>query len=785
MKSEKNKISVPIKHISNIFQTTDAKFKMIGKITPVNGELLSDDELQVVYEAINGALNTFDGRIGIYIQSQRIDIEKNILNIENHKQKLNSELKIEILEEQKKYLNRMRNKSRNILNFYVVFETMQNKYIAAEQILEDIMNSFKSELEKGNIYCSKLDEKEFKAILYERMNPESSLVEPFNEDWGIYEISPKEIKLNMDGRHIEIDNRIYRFYDIVKYPKYVNEFRWLKRLFQVNGDINIAITLTPKDKTKVLKELSNAAREIGSKVLDNKLPEYLKNEYIEQRDSAKKLIENLGNENTNLYDVNVTIGISASNKDDLNTLATKLRAAISSSMCQSSEIKNKGLDPYWISLPILYDCQIVKTHVWNLTSGDVASIIPFDSSELMQDKGALIGENSTSNGLVILDMLDKKAWNNSHMAVVADSGAGKTFFLMLDAIRHYPYVDYIIMFDVKGDFYFPWGKRYDFTPYSKIVTNPFHIRNTILSTNDYKNGESNIAGALANKIMEVMSFFKWILPDMTAFDEALLEEDIRDSYARVGLTFNSKKLPDEFCTLSTLEEVMIDKINDKNISEKAKESRINIKASLNPYIRGAYSTMFNGQTNWEYNPFTVFDISNVPKIIMNPLYEILLKDTWSFGKKDGTSNPTLKRIYVDESHRFADPKNPQTLEFLSTELIKQGRGFGISCVTATQNMKDYLSIERYGQAILDNSFFKVFFRIGETDKKLIKDIYDFSDREMKVLNPKNRNSGKGKGLFIAGNQRVEFQVKASKWELEIIDPEQFENIYKEKSRYRR
>ena len=107
------------------------------------------------------------------------------------------------------------------------------------------------------------------------------------------------------------------------------------------------------------------------------------------------------------------------------------------------------------------------------------------------------------------------------------------------------------------------------------------------------------------------------------------------------------------------------------------------------------------------------------------MYDILLKDTWQFAKKDGTINPTKKNIYVDECHEIADPKNPQTLEFLSVKLSKQGRGFGIRLITATQNLPDFLSIPRYGQAIIDNAYFKLFMRLGESDCQLLKNYIIF------------------------------------------------------------
>jgi len=236
--------------------------------------------------------------------------------------------------------------------------------------------------------------------------------------------------------------------------------------------------------------------------------------------------------------------------------------------------------------------------------------------------------------------------------------------------------------------------------------------------------------------------------------------------------------------MSTLDEVMEEKIKSSDAGMEL-ERRKYLKACIKPYSKGTYSKIFNGQTNWSFDKFTVFDISNIPEAVKKPLYDILLKDTWQFAKKDGTINPTRKDIYVDECHEFADPQNPQTLMFLSTKLSKQGRGFGIRLITATQNLPDFLSIPRFGQAIIDNSYFKLFMRLGESDIPVAKKLYSFSDSEIKILKGTGgkKKGSKGKGIFIVGSQRVVIQTRASKFELEVIDPVQFEEIYGVKSRY--
>ena len=772
--SKKESFALPIDYISDLIKGSDSTFKLVFKVSPVNGDLLSDIALEAISDSIQGALSSFEGRIGIYIQSENIDIKQNIENIEKRKLELDDEIKVSLLEEQRKHLLSMTGKSRNVLNFYVVLEIKEENYTIAKELLSDGFISFKNELENQEMYAEELIKNEIRNLLYRRMNPESSQSEPLGEELDLENIYPENAKIFKDGRNIEIENRLFRFYSISKYPKTVEKYRWLRRIFNTKGDINIAIILTPKNKATILKELSKAVNEIGAKAIDKKNDESARQKYLSEKESAIEIINELGNDNVGLFDTNITIGISASSANELNTISNILRSKIASTYCQATELKYKGFEPFITTLPILADNKITRNYVWNLTTKDIASIIPFDSSELMQPKGIFIGENIISGGIVIIDTYNK-IYNNPHECIIADSGSGKSFRLKADAIRHAPYRDYIVMFDLEGEFFYPWGKRFKFSPTSGIISNPFHIRNTILEGNEEDEEKVELGSFLTVKIMDLIVFFKWILKDMSPYDEAILEEDIRDSYKRCGITFNSKNIPDIFPTLSDLADTIKEKISSETTSKKSKIARENMLASFSPYINGAYSHMFNGQTNWDYSFFTVFDISNLPEAVTQPLYDILLKDTWQFCKQN---RQKTKRIYVDEAHQFADPDNPQTLKFLANS-IKRGRKYEISFVTSTQNLPDFLSIERYGQAIIDNSYFKLFFRMGETDLPAVRHLYNFSDQEMAILrgSASKKKSGKGKGIFIAGSHRVAVQIRASKFELKIIDPIQYEEIY--------
>ena len=434
----KGNFCLPIESIKDLVIAKDGVYRIVLKVSPVNGELLSDDSLEIVSDSIQRALSLLDGRIGIYIQSEGINIENNISFIEQYKLSINSEIKLILLDEQKKHIQSMASRSRNVLNFYTVFETRAQNFVSAQELLYDACQAFKAELEAQDMYAEQLYENDIKALLYERMNPQSSQAEQFNSQWEIENILPENAKIFKDGRNIEIENRIYRFYCLVKYPATVESYRWLRRVFNTKGDINIAIILTPKNKATIAKELSKAVNEIGAKALDARKDESLRQKYQAEKESAVKMIAELGNENIALYDTNITISISAADIKELNTLSNLLRSKISSVYCQATELKYKRFEPFITTLPILADNKITQNYVWNLTTKDISSLIPYDSSELMEPKGIFIGENVISGGLVIIDTYNK-IYNNPHECIIADSGSGKSFRIKTDAIRPVSY----------------------------------------------------------------------------------------------------------------------------------------------------------------------------------------------------------------------------------------------------------------------------------------------------------------------------------------------------------
>ena len=64
-KERRDKFSLPIESVGDLIKGRNDTYKIVLKVSPVNGELLSDDALELVSEAIQRALASFEGRMGI------------------------------------------------------------------------------------------------------------------------------------------------------------------------------------------------------------------------------------------------------------------------------------------------------------------------------------------------------------------------------------------------------------------------------------------------------------------------------------------------------------------------------------------------------------------------------------------------------------------------------------------------------------------------------------------------------------------------------------------------
>ena len=762
---------------------SDETYRIVMIVSPINTDYMGDDELDTVKSKIIAGISAIKNRIGVYIQKEDLNVERNIENMKKFKEALDSTWKDIIQSYNIENIQESAKEIKNIDRFYVCFESTNKKFEAAKSELDEYCRVFSDSLDEIEMTCTVLKKAEILQLLYKRFNPFTSMDIDYKNEWELEDVLPGTAVLRKDGRIIEIERVLTNHICLKKYRSEVDEYSWLSKILRVDDTINIGITLNPKEGDLLSKIDKTMQRNKEDSTQKKKFTEEKKTE--KQIQGIEDMYDNITDGNLMIYDVNITISIQGRNEQELEDKCRKINGIIGGYRYKKLDLIRKEFDPFLATIPLLINNKITREYTYNLTSDDVAALLPFSSNEYIEADGTVYGKNLDSRTLFILNRRNKN-YDNPHLAVVAYSGAGKTYGLGTIIMRELPYMDYTIVIDVVGNYkkMFDFAKCYVISPQGGVILNPFHIRNLKerMSNQDEDSKEVNCA-IITMRTLELVTFFKWIDKKMTDLRESIFEELIRETYYSKG--FTDEAYPDDliFPTLSDFDLILEKKINETQ-SEEIKNNLVYIREIMKSYIVGSASNMFNGQTNYEYEEFTIIDLSMLSKTIQPAVYDLLLGDLWSWGIKDGSNevgNPPLKSIYIDEAHELARPEVPQTLDFIATKLLKQGRKFGFIVTTATQEMTDYLTIPKYGQAILNNSYFKLFMKLGENDQKIVQELYHLSDKEMKILTgpPVKNKMNKGKGIFSIGGYKVPMKTFAYKSEMKLIDPVGYAKIYKE------
>jgi len=153
-------------------------------------------------------------------------------------------------------------------------------------------------------------------------------------------------------------------------------------------------------------------------------------------------------------------------------------------------------------------------------------------------RGFFIGTNIYNNSLVFIDRYDTTKYKNANMCIFGTSGAGKSYYVKLLALRNrvFGIEQYIIDPDRE---YTKLCESLDGTlikigPSSKTFLNIFDIRRESL--------EEGEKGYLASKIPKLLGFFNLIFGNINEEEKAILEEKIIEVYKLKGITFEDTTL---------------------------------------------------------------------------------------------------------------------------------------------------------------------------------------------------------------------------------------------------
>lgn len=555
-------------------------------------------------------------------------------------------------------------------------------------------------------------------------------------------IAPQALEVDFD--YVKINGVFFRTLFVAGYPRFVSP-GWLEPIINFDSSLDISFYLYPVEGKTVLDDLRRKIAEMEAEIsTDLERGKIVDPSTQAKLEDARSLQEQLVKGAERFFEFSFYVTIPAPTLEELNQLTRQVESTFGSLLIVAKHATLDQEAGFLSSAPFGVDRLAITR---NMDTTSLATTFPLTSAELSSDTGVLFGTNSENESFIIFDRFSLE---NANMAIFATSGAGKSYFVKLEALRSLMLGTEIIVIDPEAEYQSlaeaAGGEFISFSFSSPSKINPFDLSQI------YEEGENQ----LGLKILSLHSLFKVIMGAVTPSQEALLDRALVATYRGKGITQDPATQRKEPPLMEDLYKTLIG-------METAEA--LDLAARIEKFVRGSFVGIFDKQTNINIkNPFTVFSVKDLQDVLRPIAMFIILDYIWTRVRKD------LKRriLVVDEAWhmmRYAD-----SAQFLWS-VVKRSRKYFLGLTTITQDVEDFLA-QDIGKAIVTNSSMQLLLKQSPAAIDKIAEVFYLSQGEKQLLLAANI----GEGIFFAGPHHAPIRVVASEEEHRLITTKPQEKI---------
>ncbi len=561
-------------------------------------------------------------------------------------------------------------------------------------------------------------------------------------------IAPPAIEV--DFNHIKIGNSYYRTLFVSGYPRFVGA-NWLSPVINFEHTLDISMFYYPVKAKLILDDLRRKITELEATTMSDKEKGKITDPAVKAAlEDANSLQEQLVKGVEKYFQFSFYITISAKNLEELDNVTSKLESALGSLLLISKTATLQMEEAFQSTVPTGMDKLLITR---NMDTTSLATTFPFTSSELTMDEGIMYGINRHNGSLIIFDRFSLE---NANSVVFAKSGAGKSYFVKLEALRLMVFGAEILIIDPEEEYRTlceaVGGNYIDFSASSPAKINPFDLSGVAVE------GENE----LGQKLLSLHTLLKLMMGDLSPTEEAILDRALIETYRMKGITTD----PD---TQTSKEPPVMEDLY-KVLLGAAEEEAHGMAERLEKYIRGSLAGIFDSQTTVDLESnMTVFSTKNLEEMLRPIAFYIILDFVWTTIRKD-----LKKRILIVEEAWYL-MENEDSARFIYG-IAKRARKYYLGLTTISQDVDDFLKSD-YGKAIVTNSSIQILLKQHPAAIDLIAETFYLSEGEKRLL----LGAGIGEGLFFAGTNHVAMRIKASPEEHKLVttDPKELLKLKKE------
>jgi len=543
--------------------------------------------------------------------------------------------------------------------------------------------------------------------------------------------------LEVDFNNIRIGNTFFRSYFVSGYPRFVGA-NWLSPIINFDSSLEVSMFYYPVKSKVILDDLRRKITELEAMTMSNREKGRITDPKVSAAlEDAQALQDQLVKGVEKYFQFSFYITIPADSEAELNDICSKLESKLGALLLISKSASLQMEQAFQSTIPAGLDKLLITR---NMDTTSLATTFPFTSSDLTMEEGIMYGINKHNGSLIIFDRFSLE---NANSVVFAKSGAGKSYFVKLEALRLMVFGAEVMIIDPEQE-YKPLcdavgGNYIDFSANSPSKINPFDLSGIVVE------GENE----LGQKMISLVTLLKLMMGQLNPTEEAILDRALLETYRIKGIT------PDPETQMTREPPVMEDLY--KVLMGAAEPEARGMADRLEKFIKGSMTGIFDSQSNIDLNSkMTVFSTRNLEDALRPIAFYMILDFVWTKIKKD-----LRKRVLIVEEAWYL-MQNEDSARFIYG-IAKRARKYYLGLTTISQDVDDFLTSE-YGKAIVTNSSIQILFKQHPAGIDKVADTFYLSEGEKRLL----LGAGVGEGLFFAGANHVAMKVMASEAEHQLI-----------------
>ena len=551
----------------------------------------------------------------------------------------------------------------------------------------------------------------------------------------------QRVHLRETTKFIKSDFGIYRkSLWVKKYPRVITaEFLQSILTLGIPMDVSIHIMpMAPEEAVSMLQgQLTNmqsaASQQVKRTGQIGSKEQIAMQDILGLRDAVMRGFERL-------FNTNMTITVSAQNEEVLSNHFTALKSIFNAVLSDVDELNAVQRKALATTMPL---CENAIRRWTMLDTTTLALLFPFSPRDMDTRKGTFIGTDVKARTMVTFDPMNSPGALNKNVAVLATSGAGKTYGVkLLNILRP-------VMAGVRAYVVDPEGEYVDtcLAVGGRVLTpgkegqgmNPFVV------TDEGEDLNERIDSLC--KLIQVM-----MGEDLNALDYGKLNHAMVTYYqaaAKTGAPGNWSGL------YGHIEEVAPD-----------------IAAMILPFHSGSKRFLLSDEGTdllKDEPPMTVFNLSMMDEEMSVAAGMVCAAVVWALATKD----PRDRVLVVDEVWRIL--QIPEGAGFM-LNTAKRARKHKLGLVSITQDVQDLLAVNssegvrgNSGRALITNSNLKILLRQDPASIPLIEETFNLPHEEAVQLSSYPR----GRGLLITPEGHYSIDIEAAVKEAAIIEFDPF------------